>query len=274
MSNDTIITPENADLLLTDFGGLKLVSPSDMRRKGGWNLTIFGPAGTGKTTVASTIAESKMGGTTVHVDVEGGTSVLAHLPPTYRIAEMTTWAQVNKFRNDCRAASQLPFTNVILDNMTEIADMHLQSLAVGREVQLQDYKTNTATMLKFIRDWRDMARTKGINVIFIAWDDVEKSEEGAVIGRRVQFTPSLAKQYPYIVDNIGYLTVEPNPPKFTRKISFVPVRSDAKLRRAADDNSIHIPLELWNPHIGALIDTVVGGMPWDSKPFVKPGASS
>jgi hypothetical protein len=163
--------------------------------------------------------------------------------------------------------------------MSEIQAVVLRSLT-AEAPQIQHYMQATVAMLALTRTMRDIARKQNINTILIAWDAPEKDESTGVVKRDVGFTPSLARQFPGIVDIVGYLTVVNDPPRYTRKLSFAPSPTTAaKFRRSRNERASQIPYELFynlddsNPMVD-LLATMRGGVAFPKDKYLPPRRAS
>ena len=258
------------------FAGLKVHQATDITDQG-MCIAIYGSAGTGKTTLAAGAADVKEGGRTLILDAEGGAKAVAHRTDI-DVIDINDWPQLRRFAEELVRADVIPWDTIILDNMTEYQSVNMRDILkqAGRDMtQIQDFNRNTIDMLTMTRTMRDIARKRGINVILIAWDSPEKDETTGFIKRDVGFTPSLARQFPGIVDIVGYLTVENDPPRSTRHLSFtVSPRTAAKFRRSKNENAMKIPLELWfgenNNLMADIISTLRYGKPFDAAKYSKP----
>jgi hypothetical protein len=124
--------------------------------------------------------------------------------------------------------------------MSEYQALCLKEI-LGSELipEIRDWNKNTQEMLAVTRMYREIARRKSINVIYIAWETPEKDDVEGVYRRDVGFTPSLARQFPGIVDIIGFMTVNTNN---SRQISFqASPKTAAKFRRSKIENAVKIP---------------------------------
>lgn len=272
-SSKTVLTPDNVHL----FPGLTIVKTKTVVNRG-LCLGLFGPGGCGKTTVAASIAASEFSKRTLHLDVEGGASSIAHLDiDTVPIAKWTDCQAVSKVFRDARADA-LPYDTVIWDNCSELQNVNLTSICGDRAPEIQEWGKSTADMLRFTRFWRDMARLKGLNVIFVLWEEIEKEESSSAWKRKVSFSNKLAAQWPGIVTWIGQVKTFERDPK-ARQLSFTPTpKTDAKFRVAPNEAAANIPLELYVPRdapvLADILDTIRGGKKWPEARYKPPAKAS
>lgn len=259
---------------LTDFGGLPIYSPAEVKQTKGRNITIMSRSGGGKTTLCSTAIESRFGWPMLLCDVDGSSHVIDDNDgiDIQKIPSIPAWKKwFSTFQLNFKNESKFPYKALCLDNMSDLASRWVAEAIPRYKDPRQAYNEVTQGIAEIVRFMRDVSTTTMINVIFNVWVDKDLDPEENVNHIKVQFNPALQNLYPGLVDMIGYLTFESDKPNFTRKLSFMPVRSDAKIRRPrSDKNLMSIPIDMWNPSIGALLDTMIGGDPFDASRFAKP----
>jgi phage nucleotide-binding protein len=269
----TIWTPPVREHLET-FAGLTSYSPTTVRQTKGRNITIMAHAGAGKTTLAATAIKSRFGWPMQFVDIEGGSHVLDENEgiDIVKVKNTADWKRYYaELKRNFNNKEKFPYLTVCIDNLTELSNIRIAEEKPKYNDPRQAYGVVTDEIMEITRFLRDMSNTTMINVIVNVWIEHEKDEGEGVTLTRVQFNPAIQKAYPGVVDMIGNLTLENDPPKYTRKLSFIPIRSDAKLRRAkTDTNAQRIPIELWNPDLGAILDTLIGGDEFDTARYTKP----
>lgn len=249
------------------LGRFKL-RPATTPPASGMCIALYGAAGVGKTTLAAQAALSPLGSPVLIIDAEGGSRAVAHMQNVY-VADVKSWKEITEVSNE--VAKQAQFKTIVLDNMSEFQQINLKGIVGNGMPQIQHYGQNTNEMLNFSRLWRDISRDTGVNVIFIAWESPEKDESTGIIKRDLGFTPSLAKQFPGIIDIVGYLTVNQ---KGLRVLNFAPsVRNAAKFRRSQTEVAMQIPLQLTYglneyPMVD-LLNTLKGGETWPTGRYVK-----
>lgn len=255
---------------ITKFGNIAIRKASESD-PWGVCLALYGPPGVGKTTAAGKISLVSEGSPVLFLDAEGGTRSISHLNKC-DVAQVGTWPELVSVSQQIMAQKKdCQWKTIVIDNMSEIQAINVKSIVGDRIPQIQDWGKTTADMLNFTRLWRDFARFNSVNVILIAWASPSKEEfNGIEITKQdVAFTPSLARQFPGIVDIVGHLTVEQNQ---TRTLSFAPSnRTAAKFRRSGDENAVKIPLiikfgEQHNP-LGDIITTLRTGTPWPAEKY-------
>jgi phage nucleotide-binding protein len=272
--SDTVLVPR-----VTNYAGLEVRPASKMPNNWGVCVAIYGPGGAGKSTLVASAVDSEDSSPVVMLDAEGGARSIAHLD-NVDVIEMDSWAKIDRFTQKLKQDPSPPWKTVGLDNMSEYQSVSLKGITSGAP-QIQDYGKSTLDMLRLTRDYRDMSRTKGLNVFFIAWDAPEKDDYTGILRRDVGFTPSLARQFPGIVDIVGFLeVVDAKTRKLTLESS---PRLATKFRRSQTDIAKTLPGEIWivqqpdgrlKPSMADIIKVLRGVEKWDPAKFPRPQRSA
>lgn len=255
-------------------------APASTQPDVGWCAAIYGPPGSGKTPIACDIIYSDFGSPAALLDIEGGSRSVAHLPsdklhvmyPTEGNGTRRPWKwedirDIVKWIRD-EPESVLGYKTFIFDNMSEVQNIAIQwAKGDSPEVQIQHHGKATAELLQMVRTLRDASQTKKLNILFIVWEAPETDAITGVVKRDVGFTPSFARQFPGLIDMVGYLSVE-SPGK--RKLSFEPsARTAARFRRSqvdrAKDITSEIKFGLGDYPVADLCNTLRGNAAWPAK---------
>lgn len=209
-------------------------------------FTLVGPPGSGKTTLACAAAGTKHGGLTLLLDAEAGSKVVKEQIKAKTVipTRVPRWQDVQAITNEFKLGKHKGvFGTVVLDNLCEMQRQHLKYVTpVGETPEFKQWNLNTNAIRDLVRDWRTIAETQGINVIFIGWDGDDDSKR--VVKQSIAMTPALQKEFPGIVDTIGILSPVDGKPDM-RVIDFTPsTRSIAKFRRSRNENSRKIPYKI------------------------------
>lgn len=222
------------------FAGLRVQKAKEITDFG-LCIALYGPPGTGKTVTAAKLSLVEETSPVLIVDAEGGMKSIQHLDVD--VVSVKSWDEIYKLSQ--ALIRERPWKTVIWDNLSEFANLALLKYAGSDPPQIQHHGRATLDMLAFTRLARDLARNNNMNSILIAWDAPEKDEFTGVLKRDVGFTPSLARQFPGMVDIVGHLSTE-NDAAATRHLSFkTSPRSAAKFRRSRIKSALDIPLDMW-----------------------------
>lgn len=246
------------------FGRFQVIPVGDI--KTGTAIGLYGAPGVGKTTLAGTLATYEPFCPVCIIDAEGGSKVLNDYK-NIDIIPVSNWKDVDDLKKEFTTQSGsagLPWKTIIVDNLSEFMSMVIFGKFGTAQLTQPNWGEVQRAMIDQIRFYRDLARDKGINVVFIAWDVEDKSPSGR-IKNQMNFIPSLQQAIPGLLDYVGFITALPNG---KRSISFVtdPQKSVAKLRRNASDIAQQIPLtieyDLAHQPLVDIIKTLSEGVPW------------
>lgn len=252
------------------------VTPAKSLTVDAFNAMFYAYPGVGKTTIAGMFADYPGARDILIVDAEGGANVLAHRDYV-DVIQVQKWSDVEKVLVHLERAplSSLKYHTVCFDNVTELAAMHLQSVAGTGTPEIQHYGINTATMMRLARRVRDLSRFRGINTVLIAWQELRTNKRTAITRETVALTEKLATRLPGIPNIVGNISILNNPPIYTRKLSFAASPfNDAKFRRSVGDASTPIPDDIYytvqqNP-IRDMLATLYDGTPFPTEQYVRP----
>ena len=243
-------------------------------------MAVYGPAGSGKTTLAASAEDSEQWGRPVLlVDAEGGASAVADRK-TVQVMDVTDWKTIESFTQTAiRMGDQFPYKTVVFDNLSEIVNMLVQHVTGDNETPSQpEWGKVTLAFLKFIRDWRELSRRGTVNVIYIAWEEEVRDEVGRA-KYNLAFTPRIRRDFPGIIDIIAYLSVnEKSKDKYERTLDFAPSpRTVSKFRRAPTDAALSIPYQITydldHLPMGDLLAVLRGGEQWPSNKYAAKSAN-
>lgn len=252
------------------IGGIEII-PANQLPEWGMSIAIYGPPGVGKTTFCAQAIDSPYGAPVLDLDAEGGARSISHT--TVEVVTVDTWVKIRKVASAIMAIpkDQIPWKSIILDNMSEYQAISIKHIAGAGPTQQQHWNTSTSDLLKLTREFRDWGKDNQVNIFFIAWESPEKDEATGIIKRDVGFTPSLARQFPGIVDIVGYLSVDSGD---TRKLTFAPGKTTAsKFRRGLTEAARKMPLtfsyKLEDKPIVDILSTLRGGGEWPTDKYAR-----
>lgn len=194
---------------------VKLTTTRAAAQLNGIKVLVYGPAGSGKTTLCATT-----GAPTVILSAEGGLLSLRHTDiPVIEVKSVDDVADAYKFLATSAEGQQ--FEWVCLDSLSEIGEVCLAAEKKLSRDPRQAYGALQERMYALIRDFRDLP---GRNVYFSAkmaaekTDIVETRTTGALttqvaVGSKVVYAPSmpgvkLGQSLPYFTDFVLALRVE------------------------------------------------------------------
>lgn len=233
----TETAPSNA---ISKYGKFEVHSAAETRESG-YCILLTGAAGAGKTTLAGSAADSDADSPVVFLDAEGGVKAISHRDDVM-IIHVNSWDDLKTLTNQMKADANLPFKTVVLDNLSEFIQLAIVKI-VGNatdQTTLPKYGEMAREVLALVRNYRDMARLRGINSIIIAWDSIEEDKAKRAI-QTFNATPKLREDLPGIVDIIGHVDKIDGQPD-VRVLNFeTSTRTINKFRRNTSDTGKSIP---------------------------------
>lgn len=250
---------------------------------------VYGAPGSGKTTFLSDAADSEHGIPMLVADAEGGARAFAHrddidvasfVDPD---ADGSGWSDFDDFVNDLIMGRKGldKYKTIVVDNVSELLSLCIrwvvknisrgQGVTANDRPDQRDWNLVTQRMLIMIRKLRDYGRASGTNIFFIAWEAPEKDEQTGITKADVAFNPALARQFPGILDFVGYLTVVN---ATTRRLSFEASRTTAaKFRKSRMDAAQKIPgrfeYKIDDKPLVDILAVMKGGASWPSEKYAK-----
>ncbi len=196
---------------------VKLISTKDASKLHGLKVTVYGPAGAGKTMLSSTT-----GAPTIILSAEAGLLSIRNFD--IPVVEYKTMEDViDAYNYLVSSAEAQHYEWVVLDSISEIAEVVLTAEKKLNKDPRAAYGALQEKMYELIRAFRDLPEK---NVYFSAKmasekiDIIETRTSGAVttnvvVGSRQVFTPSLpgnklGQALPYFTDLIFAMRVEPD----------------------------------------------------------------
>lgn len=278
------LTPANAVAVVAakarTYGGKTPVAVSNDEK--GIVMGVYAPGGTGKTTVMSSAVRSKWGGPMVVLNARGNLHVVASYGSQIEVIDIDKFDEVEKIRLDFIKelnAGVFPYKSILLDTATEMWAMDLRDrYGPMTHVQWEKHSATTSDMLNIARNWHDLATLGNKpNVFFTFQKATEKRRVGSqeVLRSEIAVSKALQEQLPGIINFLGHLYIGEETKPWRRVLDFRPVESvhQAKFQvDPMDEFAKLIPMEIWQPDLGAILDTLRGHMPFPVEKHTKAGA--
>lgn len=148
----------------------------------GNTLLIYAVAGAGKTTLLNTVIPEDL----LVISIDSGQQVLnPKIDMFHLITEKTREPeeQISRFENFAtyllESKDILPWKVIALDNISELQDAFLEKFQKARGVKFPsklEYRNTGIMMKRWLKAIRNL-NYKGIDVIYIAWEDADKIED-------------------------------------------------------------------------------------------------
>lgn len=269
----TTLSAANASDLLQALGGVAVQSLDESAKEKGLALGIYGPGGVGKTTLAATITNSELGAPALHLDCRGNPHVIASKRDKIATLPITKYEQLEAIRKDIMQripAGTFPFKTIILDTITAMWSIRLRELyGAVADLDWTKHSASTADVLQTVGNFYDLREAPyKLNVIFIFQETPEKR---TIRGQKdqerseIMLNKALQSQLPAIVNFMGRLWSMEDTAPYRRMLDFKPIetQTQAKFQVDREDELTKvIPMELWDPDLGPLLDTIRGRKPW------------
>lgn len=155
----------------------------------GVKILVYGPAGAGKTTLATTTGER-----TLVLSAESG--LLSVRASDLDVAIVTSIDDVRDALKHLKTASH-PYRWVVLDSVSEIAEVLLGEEKERNKDPRKAYGELAEVMTKIIKSFRDLP----LNVLFTCKQE-QISDEGALRFRPAFPGQKLAGELPYLLDEV------------------------------------------------------------------------
>jgi hypothetical protein len=270
-----IMIPDNATEIVKarKFGGVTALTADDIGRRG-MVLSVCGPGGTRKTTFAGTGVESEYGRPMHIIDMNGNAHVLPFNPERF-VTTVTSCDQVDRIMTDYESGYQNDIKLVVFDHCSALYDDKLNGGDKKKDggISIAAYNIAQSWLLSLARRCITLSeRPPYCSFLFIFQETteerVQEDENGIpqIIKRReINLSNKAQGMFPSIVPFMGFMRYGLNKPPWPTVLDFRPAwHTQAKFqpRGGMLEYLDKLPLEMWNPSIATLLDTMVGGQPW------------
>lgn len=225
---------------------IRLQSTSSISASQGIKAVVYGPAGSGKTTLCASLPNP------VILSAEAGLLSLRKANLPYIVVESFD-ALTEAYNWVMKSNEAKQFQTICLDSVTEIAEVVLADLKAKNKDPRKAYGEVQDNMLALLRDFRDL---KEKNVYFSAKQDKIKDDStGAIFFGPMMPGAKLPQQLPYFFDEVFQLNVFVDP---QTKVETRALRTKRDHQYEAKDRSG--TLDLWEPaNLGLVFDKIRKG---------------
>lgn len=250
------------------YGGIETRSISTV--KSGIKVGFFGPGGGGKTTLVGSAVESEFGSPMLYLNARGNPEVIRSKGDRIQVIDVKSYKEVEQIRKDLYNDTECPFKSVAIDTVSELLALDLRDrYGVETKVEWTMHSASTADILGMLRSWVDMADWgPRLNVFFVFWDTPEtRTIQGQEVTRmELQLNKALQAQAPGLVNWLGRVYVAGNESdNYMRCLDFRPIETVHVAKHQIDPDDPHarqIPMQIYRPHLGHILDTLKGGIPF------------
>jgi hypothetical protein len=251
-------------------------------------LAVFGEKGAGKTLMAGQMGDSeyirnRAGNKDKLVyffNVEGGMRTLQGRKDI-EYGDIVDWVEYEKAIDKMIAIPDpFPWGGIVIDNATELAELNMKKILKQARKTLPEwpeFRLNAAEMVVQIRKLRDLARARGIVIVFNVWEQQDTDDSGNVLKIRTDMTPKVGSRFMGAVDMGAWLEVLDDEPPSTRVLHLAGNRKvQVKPLRLPPGSGVPYDLYWRNPEDPAnnpllsLIGTLLGGEPWPKNRHLAP----
>jgi len=232
----------------------QLIKATDVPDEWGFNILLYGHPGAGKTVLAASAQDSPFGADVIFLDCEAGVRSISDRPDI-DVIRITEWSQLGGTYDWLTDPdNEHTYKTVVIDTITALQELKLSELLAesGDDAPSWDHwnKLNAAT-IRMTRDFRNLATSRGWNIIFVCWETEEKNEQTGSVLTRPAMTPASAKSIMGMVDIIAHLGFDSNG---QRKLQLQGSGHLAAKVREPITGVTHLPESITDPSLVSILE--------------------
>lgn len=245
----TSLTPPNsevneADRPRPDFGTFKVTSAAHAATYG-YCFLLTSPKGGGKTSLAASLDDYELERPVLMVDAEGGSKAISHRAGV-DVIQVFDWDEVRRLTDGFISSKEpLRWKTIALDNLSAIVTFARVKVTKSEidGVTQPEWLTIANMVLSLVGDYRNLARTRGINSILVAWDSIEEDKAHKPY-QHVQATPMIQRDLPGMVDIVGHIDIIDGKPDQRMLVLEPSTHTINKFRRNPKGTALTVPYRL------------------------------
>ena len=196
---------------MSQLGKFTTKSAADIPTLEGLDMLLYADQGTGKTWLVGTAQDSPHGANVLLIDVDGGARTVSHnkgieviKPETFKDIEDVCTAVIQEAHH---------FKTVAIDSLSEAQrvlseDLQRGSRTAAEGLTMQQWGQIGDRMHALIRRMRHVAKSKGYNVIFTAFEALSNDERTGRSKRVPALSPAVRNKVAGTIDSVALLEVD------------------------------------------------------------------
>lgn len=258
------------------FGGVQARLPQEIQP--GFIAGIVAPPNTGKTTLLGTLLDSERTSPAVIIDSAANAQVLPDSDRLFVVKSRTGFDTARAVVNELKSGKHGDIRAIAFDHVT---NMYNQEVALKEGDRRQAYQKAMTELLSLTRDCVDLAEgPRKLNVFFIFQEAqenrviFENGEIKGIVRQEISLSDKMQTSWPNLVPLLACLRIGMYVDPFPRVLDFTPSENTmTKWQiKQSDTRLARLPILVWNPSLGRIVDVIVGGEPVPDEWRVQPKA--